>query len=204
MFSRRRRETAKPTSAEAIVEAALAVFADHGIQSSTLKNVADAAGVSIGRVQHHFKTKDELVCAVDDYAIDAMAAKIQDPGAPPDEALSAMGRNLTDVLADTPHVVEYICRKMIEPGDVGKAIFDGMVAITDAQGAQFIERGQTREDLDPVWGSLLPLILRVGSILLRGHIERYLPGPLLDMDQLRRWDDAVTALIRHGQLRPGV
>jgi AcrR family transcriptional regulator len=196
----RRREPAKPTSREMIVEAALTVFADHGL-AATLKDVAVVAGVSVGRVQHHFKTKDELVTAVDDYAIDALAAQIQSPDAPPDEALMAMGRKFTDVLVETPHVLEYICRKLIEPGEVGKTIFDGMFAISEAQRVQFTERGQTREDLDPIWGSLLPLILRAGTILLRDHIERHIPGQFLSSQQLRRWDEAVTALIRHGQLR---
>lgn len=200
----RRREPAKPTSRDMIIDAALTVFAEHGVQTSTLKNVADEAGVSIGRVQHHFKAKDELVAAVDDYAIDALAAKIQNPDAPPDEALMAMGRKFTDVLVETPHVLEYICRKMIEPGEVGRTIFDGMFAISEAQRVQFTERGQTRENLDPVWGALLPLILRAGTILLRDHIERFIDGQFLEPDQLRRWDEAVTALIRHGQLRPGV
>lgn len=198
----RRREPAKPTSAEKIVEAALTVFADHGAHASTLKAVAEEAGVSIGRVQHHFKTKDDLVAAVDDYAIDLLAAQIQSPDAPPEEALMAMGHRFAEVLIDTPHVLEYICRQMIEEGDIGKTIFDGMLQISEAQRVQFAERGQTRDGLDPLWGALLPLILRAGTILLRDHIERYLPGRFLDPDELRRWDTAVTALIRHGQLRP--
>lgn len=197
----RRREPVKPTSRDMIVEAALTVFADHGIRTSTLKDVADAAGVSVGRVQHHFKSKDELVAAVDDHAIDALAAQIQNPDVPADEALMAMGRKFTDMLVEAPHVLEYICLKLVEPGEVGKTIFDGMFAISEAQHQQFAERGQTREDLDPIWGSLLPLILRAGTILLRDHIERHLPDKFLDPDQLRRWDEAVTALIRHGQLR---
>ena len=34
----------------------------------------------------------------------------------------------------------------------------------------------------------------LGAMLLRTHIERHLPGPLTEPDQLRRWDAAVTAL----------
>lgn len=198
----RRREPAKPSSAEEIVEAALTVFADHGVRSSTLRMVAQEAGVSIGRVQHHFKTKDELVAAVDDHAVDLLAAQIQNPDAPPEQALMAMGQRFTGVLIETPHVLQYICRQMVEEGDLGKTIFDGMLQISEAQRVQFAERGQTREGLDPLWGALLPLILRAGTILLRNHIERYLPGKFLEPDEIRRWDAAVTALIRQGQLRP--
>ncbi len=53
----------------------------------------------------------------------------------------------------------------------------------------------------PLWGVLNPLLLRFGAIILRGHIERHLPEPLTSPTQLRRWDAAVSALLRHGQLK---
>ncbi|MEN4446326.1 helix-turn-helix domain-containing protein [Mycobacterium sp. SM3041] len=197
----RRREPAKPTSREMIIEAALTVFAERGTQAATLKNVADAAGVSVGRVQHHFKAKEDLIAAVDDHAIDALAAKIQNPDAPPEETLVAMGHRFTEVISEKPHVLEYICMQMLEPEGVGETIFDGMFAISEAQRVHFEKMGLTREDLDPEWGALLPLIVRAGTILFRKHIERHIPGAFLEPENLRRWDEAVTALIRHGQLR---
>ena len=44
----------------AIVAAARAQFAERGFSDATLRGIADAAGVSVGLVQHHFGTKDGL------------------------------------------------------------------------------------------------------------------------------------------------
>jgi AcrR family transcriptional regulator len=44
-----------------IVEAALKVIAEHGIQNTTLDLVANEAGMSKGGIVHYFSTKDELI-----------------------------------------------------------------------------------------------------------------------------------------------
>jgi hypothetical protein len=58
-----------------------------------------------------------------------------------------------------------------------------------------------RPELNPTWGALNPLILVLGTLILRSHIERQLPEPLGSPDQLRTWEAAVDNLIRGGQLR---
>lgn len=53
-----------PTGQAAVIlEALLEVVAEHGLQKATVREVATAAGVSIGTVQHYFPTKDEMVSA---------------------------------------------------------------------------------------------------------------------------------------------
>lgn len=46
-----------------IVYAVWAVIAEHGIKALTMRAVADEAKVSVGRIQHYFQSKDELVRA---------------------------------------------------------------------------------------------------------------------------------------------
>jgi TetR/AcrR family transcriptional regulator, regulator of cefoperazone and chloramphenicol sensitivity len=46
------------------------------------------------------------------------------------------------------------------------------------------------------------LLLRLGPLMLRSHIERHLPEPFNSPTQLERWDDSVTTMIRQGQLEP--
>jgi TetR/AcrR family transcriptional repressor of bet genes len=46
-----------------IVYALWLVIAEHGIEGVSLRHVAAAAGVSMGRIQHYFGTKDALVLA---------------------------------------------------------------------------------------------------------------------------------------------
>ena len=47
-----------------IIEAALVLFAEHGISGASLQMIADAIGVTKAAVYHHYKTKDEIVRAV--------------------------------------------------------------------------------------------------------------------------------------------
>jgi len=47
-----------------VVEAALALFAEHGIAGTSLQRIADAIGVTKAAVYHQYHTKDEIVVAV--------------------------------------------------------------------------------------------------------------------------------------------
>jgi AcrR family transcriptional regulator len=57
--------TSEPTPAQArIVDAALELFAAHGVGGTSLSMIADRIGVTKAAVYHQFKTKDEIVLAV--------------------------------------------------------------------------------------------------------------------------------------------
>jgi AcrR family transcriptional regulator len=47
-----------------IIEAALVLFAEHGIGGTSLQMIADAIGVTKAAVYHQYNTKDEIVLAV--------------------------------------------------------------------------------------------------------------------------------------------
>jgi AcrR family transcriptional regulator len=52
------------TAQTRIVEAALALFAEHGISGTSLQMIADAIGVTKAAVYHQYPSKDEIVLAV--------------------------------------------------------------------------------------------------------------------------------------------
>ncbi len=57
-----------------ILQAALDLFADHGVSGTSLQMIADAVGVTKAAVYHKFKTKDEIVIAVAELQL----AKLED------------------------------------------------------------------------------------------------------------------------------
>jgi AcrR family transcriptional regulator len=191
----------EPSSMERIRDAALKSFAANGVAATSLRTVAEAAGVSIGLVQHYFHKKAALVTAVDDHVLrvigDALGSAPLPP--PPADPLVEAGRRLTTLIAEHSDVVDYLGRALVEGDAIGSVIFDGLFRISQAQGEEFIEHHLARADLDPVWDALNPLILRIGAIILRHHIDRHLPEPFTTPRQLTRWDAAVTDLIRSGQ-----
>ena len=57
--------TAPSTAAQTrIVDAALDLFAEHGIGGTSLQMIADALGVTKAAVYHQYNTKDEIILAV--------------------------------------------------------------------------------------------------------------------------------------------
>jgi TetR/AcrR family transcriptional regulator, regulator of cefoperazone and chloramphenicol sensitivity len=165
--------------------------------------VADAAGVSVGLVQHYFRAKGELIEAVDEHMLTFIADEMNSsplPESPADPLLEA-GSRLTSMIAKRPEVLEYAGRCLVEGEAMGPVIFDGLLHVSVLQRDEFAKQQLTRDDLDPLWAAMNPLILRVGAIILRHHIERHLPEPFTTPTQLQRWDAAVTTLIREGQLR---
>lgn len=48
----------------AVLDAAADVFAESGFRSTTMKEVAERAGISEGGLAHHFRSKDELLAQV--------------------------------------------------------------------------------------------------------------------------------------------
>ena len=54
-------ETLRAAQRERILTAAEQLLVTHGVERSRLRDVADAAGVSIGTVQHYFDTRDRLI-----------------------------------------------------------------------------------------------------------------------------------------------
>lgn len=54
-----------PTAAQSrIIDAALELFAEHGVGGTSLQMIADRIGVTKAAVYHQYKTKDEIVLAV--------------------------------------------------------------------------------------------------------------------------------------------
>lgn len=71
----RRAETAEETRRR-IVEATYALHSEQGIAATSMKQIAERAGVSVGTVYHHFPTYPEAITACGEYA----AEQVPPPG----------------------------------------------------------------------------------------------------------------------------
>ncbi|HWS45775.1 MAG TPA: TetR family transcriptional regulator, partial [Acidimicrobiia bacterium] len=69
-----------------IVDAALDLFAEHGVGGTSLQMIADAIGVTKAAVYHQFKTKDEIVLAVAEAELARLASAIDAAEAEPSRA----------------------------------------------------------------------------------------------------------------------
>lgn len=190
---------------ERIRRAALHSFATHGTSATTLRAVAAAAGVSLGLVQHHFATKANLIKAVDDYVFGLVITAMSQPlTEPPVDSVSEVGSRVTQIIAEQPDVAGYLGRALVDGSPLGATMFDTLVAIGTARWHQRAERGEIRSDLDLTWAAINGLVLALGAVSLRTHIDRHLPEPFTTPGQLHRWQTATDSLLREGVLqRPG-
>ena len=182
----------------AIIEAALEVFASRGCADATFQVIAHTAGVSVGAIQHHFGSKERLIEAVDTHVLQTIGAVMSQPEpAEPAE----VGQRVRLLFEAHLPVLDYVARQLVDDGPVGRAVFDAMAAAGVARWERLAEIGATPEGLDTEWAGLNPLILVLGAIILRRHLDRRWPEGFTTERQLSRWEDAMNVLISRGQLR---
>jgi AcrR family transcriptional regulator len=184
---------------ERIRQAALKSFATKGASGTSLRSVAADAGVSLGLVQHHFETKAGLIKAVDDYVMGVVIAVVAQPvSVPPRDSIADMGSRVTTLLVEHPDVVDYFGRALLDGSQLGRTIWDTLAAFGTARWSTRKENGEARDDIDVTWAALNSLVLAVGTLMLRGHIERQMPDAFTTPEQLDRWQDSVNTLLREG------
>lgn len=193
------------SSVERIRNAAMKSFAARGTSATSLRTVAEAAGVSVGLVQHHFATKAGLIKAVDDHALAVVIARFSQPvPESPTDSVAEMSSRVTRLFAEEPDVVDYVGRALADGSPLGTTIFDTLMAFGIARWTQRDERGETRPDVDLKWAAINSLVLALGTMILRTHVERHLRGSLTAPNHLERWQASVNTLLREGLFRrPG-
>jgi len=184
---------------ERIRLAALRSFATRGAAATSLRSVAADAGVSLGLVQHHFETKAGLIKAVDDYVMGVVIEMVsRPPSTHPSDSIADMGSRITNLLIEHPDVVDYFGRALIDGSDLGATIWDTLAAYGTARWNTRKETGEARDDIDVTWAALNSLVLALGTLILRGHIERQVPDAFSSPAQLERWQESVNTLLREG------
>lgn len=114
------------TARARIRDAALEQFAAHGVRGTTIRGVAEAAGVSPGLVQHHFGSKQRLREACDDHVmaeIRRIKMEALDNGSTDPGYLSAA------VQAGVP-LRRYLARALVDGSPGAARLFDETVQFT--------------------------------------------------------------------------
>ena len=114
------------TARARIRDAAIDLFAERGFGQATVRDIAQAAGVSSGLLRHHFGSKDGLREACDEYAMartaELRAAMLQDGRLSDHTFMGAvqpvamrLQRYLVRSLVDNPSPVVF--QRMVEAGE---------------------------------------------------------------------------------------
>jgi AcrR family transcriptional regulator len=166
------------TARARIRDAAMAQFAERGYRDTTIKGVADAAGVSPGLVQHHFETKEGLRQACDEAAAEvirrqmALVERLDTAAANPD--FGAM------LYSKSPLLVRYLIRLLVEGSPVAASLFDEMATgterfLSDARPDLFPPGSQKARD-----GATVMCVMHLGAAVLHEQVDRRMDVNVLD------------------------
>jgi AcrR family transcriptional regulator len=187
------------TARARIRQAALAQFAEHGFERTTIRGVAAAAGVSPGLVRHHFGSKQALREAVDAHVlaeIHRINDEIKEGSARGDLGPSAMSRQ-----AMRPYQ-GYLVRALMDGSPSIATIFDNMVGPTEEWLALVDERRTDEPFTDRRTRAAVFTAMALGVPLLREHLSRVMGVDTFSEEGDRRLALALLDIYSHAIVTP--
>lgn len=178
-----RRPAAEDLTARArIRDAALLQFAEHGVRGATIRGIAAAAGVSVGLVQHHFGTKEELREACDAHALETIRRSKQRAF---DEGMGDPGFMATMVEVALP-IQRYMARALVDGSPAAARLFDDAVAFTEELLGSDVP-GMARPNTSDLHAYAAVMTgMAFGLTVLHEHLSRALGADTLSREGYRR------------------
>ncbi|HET7247176.1 MAG TPA: TetR family transcriptional regulator [Streptosporangiaceae bacterium] len=155
------------TARARIRDAALRLFADRGLDGTTIRDIAKAAGVSGGLIRHHFGSKDELRSACDSYALDQMM-RIKEQA-----VREGQLGNPAFMSAAHPTVLltlRYLARSLVDGSPAAEAMYDEMVELCEA----WLAEHNPGQMADPHGYSAVLVAMQSGLLMMHGQLSRWL------------------------------
>ncbi|MER7130346.1 TetR/AcrR family transcriptional regulator [Streptosporangium saharense] len=176
------------TTRARIRDAALGLFAEHGVKATTIRGIAAVSGVSPGLVQHHFGTKEELRQACDDYVLGYLREQID---------VGVTGGNLEkpefieNVHRTAPPLMKYLGRALVDGSPGAAAMFDELVTMTEEHLSH-----EGHSEADHRARAAVLTAMKLGIAVLHEHVSRALGADVYSTPGTVRVGKAQLDLIR--------
>lgn len=154
------------TARARIRDVAMALFAEQGVKATTIRGIAEAAGVSPGLVQHHFGTKEQLRQACDAHVLSYLREQV---------SAGVTGNELEkpefveNVHRTAPPLMKYLGRALVDGSPEAAAMFDELVRVTE----ESLARGDHSEADHRARATVLTA-MKLGITVLHEHVSRAL------------------------------
>ncbi len=169
------------------------LFAERGAAAVTVRDVAAASGVSAPLVIHHYKSKDGLKTAVDDYALGvveqmfALAAELE----PAQLHVAAMASPLAELLEREPDVTTYLRRLLVDGGPPAETLFRRLYETAVAAFTALENSGLVRRGPDPALQAAFLLVNDLGAVILREQLREVVGIDPLAGEGIVRWTKTI-------------
>lgn len=154
------------TARARIREAALDHFARDGYDRTTIRAIAQTAGVSPGLLRHHYGSKEDLREACDHYVFETLrrvnAEALADPG------------TAAQIQQTSKPFGLYVARSIADRSPTAEPIFDELVTMTEAWLARADDSRTDTPAVDRRIRAALVTAMKIGIPLLHEHVSRTL------------------------------
>lgn len=192
-----------------LIKVAMQLFADRGYDGITVRDIAAAADVSVGLINHHFGSKEGLREAVDQYFIkqfeevlfEERPSSVTDIDRGLDQTVEWTEQWINRHIEDWDLTKAYMRRALLEGSDWGGNLFERFYQVARTSIDRSDAAGHVRQDVDRLWLPLLIVYMELGTLLLEPFVERVLGKSGYDRTLWKRRHRAYTDLIYRG-IRP--
>jgi AcrR family transcriptional regulator len=198
------------TTRAIIRDEALRLFALEGFEGVSVRQVADAAGVSPALVLYHFGSKDGLRAAVDDHVLRMVETVLSEltARAPDDlydqdlEGARSLAETMIAVQPGGSPVPAYLRRLLVSDSDASKEMFARLYQIATVTLSSFVASGQATAGEDPPVRAAFLMINDLALLLLRDRLGEVLGFDPLSKEGMARWAKQVSAIYGSGLRDP--
>jgi len=114
------RPTGKSDRRSLLLDASLTLFAQQGVQNTTLRMIADHVGLSAAMAHYYFHSREQLLDAVVEERLLPLAIRINqafdERGSDPSAMIAALVRRLLEAVEDCPCLPPLWVREMLSEG----------------------------------------------------------------------------------------
>lgn len=198
------RKRARPTKGrDRLIMVAMQLFAERGFDGVTVRDIAKAADVSIGLINHHFDSKEGLRAAVDAHFLERTS-----------KAISRASRELLqsdiDRVADYqrnwirqyenewPSFAAYLRRAISENSEWGESLFREYYDSISRMILRFDAEGRVSDEADRMWLPLLYMFMLVGPLMLDPYVKSMLGKSTYEPEMWGRFQKAMKQLFWNG------
>lgn len=184
------------TTRARIRDAALALFGAQGFSATSIRAIAERAGVSAALVMHHFGSKESLRAECDAHIVDEVIGRKEQLAADGDLS-STMRRWLADV-GTYRASLDYLALMITDGTEAGARLFDDLVDRTAAMIESEVSAGRMRPSSDPRMTAVIVASHGLMPLLLESQLGRALGEPGLTPALIARMTLPTLELYTHG------
>lgn len=174
---------------EEIIKVACKLFAERGYYNTTIPDIADAMGMSVGNLYNYFRSKEELAKYIMQYSSRLLGEeikKINEEDIPTKDKIFRIVRKFFEISEERPELIEYFLRVFLANREVFQEGCEGFLCVSEVvtELMIFLEEGAKKGDLRqqdffPAFVTLMgPL---GGMVFLKG--EEILPKKPIEYSQ---------------------